>query len=154
MCNNLVPIIDEKEVQGFKVIAIKEREEGYFSVAMGFKYPAKGIVPVPDIQVPLSPSIHPWILDSDDHPKMANSLFIPDMVGRTAVFLNKVDAEEFKEDIRYTYWSKGPREKISFLVVEALVSSSLMKGDYEGGGVVAGKFITFPSLQRSEEGVS
>ena len=116
-----------KEAIGWKVVAVIDGE--YYSPAMGIKYPKKGEIPVPQIQKRISS----YFDDSILRPKQL--AYNEEMIGRTAIFLRKRDAEGLATRIRL-------ETSIEIKTIKAKLTKDLMCGDY-CGKVIAGRHIEY-----------
>lgn len=125
---NISPKADIAE--GWKVIGVKDGK--YFSVCMGFEYSFS--IPIVNIQKKLAGYFFDNVLTNKD-------LFIPKMLGRTGVFLNKEDAERLVKKINMV----GRIDKNFIIAIKrAVVSNACLFGEHgKDEGIVAGKNIRF-----------
>lgn len=123
MCRNL-KAIDQKSAIVYKIVAQRPKGKRYYSIAMGFKYPKKGLVPRIKVQHCLGYFIQ-WLLDQ------GLMYYKKDMVGRTAGFVNKRDA----------YLEKPCMHILSYntFVIKVKLTQDLMKGTYAEKKVIAGR---------------
>lgn len=137
MCKLKTVSVREK-VEGYKIVARKSKGKRYYSVAMGFKYPLDGHIPVVRKQSKIS-----YIFMDDIISKMS-SAHEKDMTGRTAVYLLYSAARA-----RYrVLMQRGSRPGYTLVIVWAEVSEDVMEGFYGGNGTVrnevaAGRHIHF-----------
>ena len=133
MCTLTDKLDNTGGVIGYKVAAKKGDE--YFSIAIGHKYDL-GEVPVILDQERLSDFFSQNILDES----VSCSPWSSDMVGRTAVFLNKASAIEFLEALMPYPLKRG----YTPVLLKMTVKGSLLFGHYMAGDhVVAGREITY-----------
>ena len=134
MCENLKPY-DEPSFTGYKLVAKKEDDDGYYSLAMGFKYPIyPKSIPKVKKQKRISSYFASNILE-----KRAFA-FRKEMQGRTAVFVNK---ESAKSELEILYSSFNLLSGYYAKVVKATILDELMKGEYAEAEVIAGRKIKF-----------
>jgi hypothetical protein len=140
MCNLLHYLPNAKRVRCFKVVGA--RDGGFYSLAMGFKYPAAGHIPVVTEQKRISEAYCNNILTdfSEHHRNRVYDLLLYSrlMVGRTAGYLNRDDA---MRDAHSHLGRTLPGFDVA--VVEIILSESLMYGEYSNCPVVAGKHMEF-----------
>ena len=131
MCDNLKLIPDESAIV-YKVVAKKPKEKRYYSIAMGFKYPeVAGKIPEVKTQRCLE-FFNTNILDR------GSPAYNPHMVGRTAGFVSRRNAECFAIKVDHF----GGKSKIyEIIVIKAKLTDGLMSGVYTSHPVVAGKHI-------------
>ena len=130
MCDNLTPYGLEK-ASGYKVVA--EKNGRYYSPAMGIRYHDGKLVKIPKKQNRITTNFDRDIL------KTFSSGFSELMIGRTAIFISRKDAENTADWLK-TYVRTG----YTIRIVSATVSDSLVLGNYGPDvTVVAGKRITF-----------
>ena len=126
MCD-LTIRIEDKEVIVYKIVAVNKRTGDYFSLAMGFRYIDKLI---PKIRVQR-------VIGYFNNHLLDNIFYNKNMVGRTAIFTKKQDAKRLAGNPRLTY------DGFNVSIKKAIVSIDLMKGNYEGMSVIAGRTIRF-----------
>ncbi len=137
MCKLKTVSVKEK-VEGYKIVAKKLKGKRYFSIAMGFKYPLDGHIPVVRKQSKIS-----YIFMDDIISKMS-SAHEKDMTGRTSVYLRYGAARE-----RYRIlMQRGSRPGYILVIVRAEVSEDVMEGFYGGNRIerheiAAGRHIRF-----------
>jgi len=132
MCD-LRTVYPGKKIKGFKLVVRKLKGKRYFSIAMGFKYPLDGHIPVIRKQHRISSGFKGDILL-----KYSNALR-EDMMGRTAIFPNFEDVCS-----EYRYLRKHNLEKgYIVVIVQVELSVDMMKGVYGGRKVIAGRHISF-----------
>ena len=148
MCK-LVEQLRRKYFIGYKVVARFPKGKRYYSVAMGFRYPKDGKIPVITKQRRLSCYFDNNILDRSDF----NPNFSEGMIGRTAVFDNASGAFSLLCNLT-SYLTKYTKcsTKMVFVIVKAKISGSLMRGTYGSQiYVVAGRKIEFLEEIKQEE---
>ena len=139
MCD-LYEYIDGKR-PGWKVVAINRKTGRYHSVATGIMYPKNRTITPPSIcKAPIN-FFNQNILNP------SSCLFSHDMIGRTAIFTCKDNAEGLLSEIQDEHFEyiRNKSKEFDFLVVPAIVSVDIMRGEYQGDLVYAGKKITFPN---------
>ena len=144
MCERL-SISTREKIEGYKIVAKKLKGKRYFSIAMGFKYPLDGHVPITKKQNPISSEFITNIISKDclayrDH-----------MVGRTAVFLDFNEAYGELRSLR-----GGIKEGYKLIIIRSEVSIDVMEGFYNSNlatcQIAAGRRIRFiEELDRWEE---
>jgi len=131
MCDLLYSSTKEK-IKGYKIVAKKLKGKRYYSIAMGFKYPLDGHVPVARKQRLI-------YLDFTNNIISKTSLsYKENMVGRTAIFRNLTEALE-----RYFFWVCCVKEGYKLAIVRSEVSIDVMEGNYGSREVAAGRHIRF-----------
>ena len=134
MCENLKPY-DEPSFTGYKLVAKKEGDDGYYSLAMGFKYPIyPKSIPKVKKQKRISPYFASNILEKSAW------AFRKEMQGRTAVFVNK---ESAKTELGIFYPPFCLLSGYCTKIVKATISDGLMKGEYGEAEIIAGRKIKF-----------
>lgn len=123
--------------RGFKVVAAKK--DGYYSLAMGFRYEDGECVPRVKKQNRITSYFLPNIINADSDNPFGRGGYSDEMVGRTAIFEFKRDANNLRRTINL----HDVFCAVSMIVVPAFVSGDLMGGSYGGASVVAGRKITF-----------
>lgn len=133
MCDLSTTISEEKMI-GYKVVAKRPNGKRYFSIAMGFKYPLDGHVPVVRKQ-------HLICVDFvDDIISKMSVTYRKNMVGRTSIFLSLADVRR-----RILSWRRYVKEGYKLVIVTAEVSVDVMVGLYGpcSYSVAAGRHIRF-----------
>jgi len=133
MCN--LTTSTKRKLKGYKVVAKKWRGKRYYSIAMGFKYPLDGHVPVVRKQRRICSDFMSDITLENSGP------YREEMIGRTAIFLNYEDAYRIAQR---TDAKSGYR----LIVVQSEVSEDVMTGTYlthviANCKVAAGRHIRF-----------
>ena len=137
MCKLETVSIREK-VEGYKIVARKSKGKRYYSIAMGFKYPLDGHIPVIRKQSKIC------YIFMDDIISEMSSAHEKDMTGRTIVYLRYSAALA-----RYrVLMQRGSRSGYILVIVRAEVSEDVMEGFYGGYRVLrhevaAGRHIRF-----------
>ena len=132
MCKNLQPI-DDKEAIVYKIVAKKKRGTRYYSIAMGFMYPKiAGRIPKIKVQHRIGEYFSRYILD-----KEAGEGYVGKMVGKTAGFINREDAE------KRAGWLRDAIKTHDILIITAKLTDGLMSGNYGVKSIIAGKHIEF-----------
>ena len=136
----------QKKIEGYKIVAKKPRGKRYFSIAMGFKYPSDGHVPVARKQHRICSNFLSDILSK-------NSAGYQELiVGRTTVYLDLADVLNehhhlIQRQEKDNIWGHDIREGYELVVVRAEVTIDIMKGFYTACGrdcaVAAGRHIRF-----------
>jgi len=132
MCE-LYESVSRKKVKGYKIVAKKRGGKRYYSIAMGFKYPLDGHIPVVRNQRKISSGFRDGIILESSAARRK------DMIGRTAIFPDLSDACGEYRYLQGRNIEKG--YKIVIVLVE--LSVDMMKGRYGGRKVVAGRYIRF-----------
>jgi len=137
MCN-LLRVATKEKIKGYKIVAKKLKGKRYFSIAIGFKYPLDGHIPIARKQQRISLRFVKDIISKD------SALHKEDMVGRTTIYLDASDAYQEIQHLR----SRGIKAGYRLVIVWAEVSIDLMEGTYGSSDsvdrdVVAGRHIRF-----------
>ena len=131
MCD-LTRMLLQTEAIVYKLAAIHRGR--YYSVAMGFRYPVKGKVPIPKKQERITSNWMSNILQS--------SLFRESMVGRTAGYIELGDAKRALARIQDGFFDHHWEDKYTIVIVKVCLKQGLMVGTYyDHGNVIAGKYI-------------
>ena len=137
MCNLLTKSTEEK-IEGFKIVAKKSKGKRYFSIAIGFRYPLDGHIPVIRKQHRICAKFLSDIISKSSKGYSTN------MVGRTAVFLSFAEAAE---ECRYITRGDVIENGYRLVIVRSEVSVDVMEGTYLACGTVckvaAGRHINF-----------
>ena len=136
MCN-LLRASTKKKIQGYKVVARKLKGKRYYSIAMGFKYPLDGHIPIVRKQSRISSDFADNILTKESVGYKDN------MVGRTAVFLEITVLLSGDGNERIRRWKSTLKKGYELVIVLVEISEDLMIGMYGKWGVVAGRHIRF-----------
>ena len=133
MCNNLQPI-HKKSAIIYKIVAKKPRGTRYYSVAMGFIYPKRGNILVVRVQHCIA------VFDRNILGKRSAG-YNEKMIGRTAGFIKKSDAEKERDD--WYRWASTFDKSFVFYIKKAKLTNGLMSGSYGDFPVIAGRHIEF-----------
>ncbi len=133
MCNLLTNSVEEK-IQGYKVVARKPRGKRYYSIAMGFKYPLDGHIPVVRRQRKICADF------AEDITSKRAFGYRKSMIGRTSVFLS---LDELSKSIQFRRWKSDFKNKYKLIIVRVVVSGDTMEGFYGKCKVAAGRYIHF-----------
>ena len=136
MCD-LSKVSTEKKIKGFKIVARKPKGRRYYSVAMGFKYPLDGHIPIVRRQHRISIRFVSDILSKN------YKLHKENMLGRTSIFLNLEDARK-----EYNFHRREKMGGYILTIVYAEISIDVMEGYYTTADliflkVIAGRHIRF-----------
>ncbi len=132
MCDLNLDSIHEK-TEGYKIVARKPNGKRYFSLAMGFKYPLDGHIPIVRKQRRISSGFKSDIISE------LSAAYRKNMIGRTAVFISLTDA-------RYDYIYIKERQierEYKVVIIRVEITGDIMSGVYAGSQVVAGRHIRF-----------
>lgn len=135
MCELVKKNLKYKEFTGYKIVAKHIKNGKYYSIAMGFRYPKNGPVPIPKKQKRIVISFNEHILD-----KSAHDGFRKNMVGRTAVYVTSGIA---KNALHHYKIEQNNTTIFKYIIVKATIYNDLMEGKYGSHIVVAGKSIKF-----------
>jgi len=140
MCE-LLTTSTEKKIEGFKIVARKPKGKRYFSIAMGFKYPLDGHIPIVRNQHRIS------LIFMDHITSKHSPAHRHHMLGRTSVYLNICDAWR-----RYhVLIQSSVRRGYKLVVVRAEVSGNIMEGYYTGRNVMDRKVAAGRNIRFIEE---
>ena len=135
MCD-LSKVSTEKKIKGFKIVARKPNGKRYYSIAIGFKYPLDGHIPVARDQHKICTRFRDGILSKNSELRRKN------MLGRTTIFL---DLEDARKD--YNFHINKETEGYILTIVYAEISIDIMEGYYNARDfypkVAAGRHIHF-----------
>ena len=131
MCTLNNPYTKTKSKTAYKIVAVHNETGDYYSPAVGCVYPKNGrIKPVTEQR---SIGIH-W----NDVLSPTSRFFSEKMIGRTAAFLDRHDAD-FKRDL----WKSDRIQGYSLEVKKCIISLDMLNGNYEGNDTIAGRHIKF-----------
>jgi len=130
MCKNLRSTT-LKSVEVWKIVA--EKNGKYYSVAIGFKYPKKGKVPIPKEQHRIGELFNTEILI--DH----NAGYSTEMVGKTTGFVEYAAATY----LHYNLSNSGIKEGYTLAIKNVYLSGEIMVGKYGRSVVYAGSYTKF-----------
>ena len=135
MCE-LMTVSAKEKIEGYKVVAKKLKGKRYFSIAMGFKYPLDGHIPIVRKQRRICGDFSDNIISS------LSMAYRKNMIGRTSIFLD-VD-EILTKDNTITRWKRGGiLNGYKLAIVRVVVSGDIMEGYYGSCKVAAGRSIHF-----------
>ena len=120
-------------IRGFKIVARKLKGKRYFSVAMGFKYPLDGHIPVVKKQRRISSRFLSNIISE------LSSAYRKNMIGRTAIYINLADLREDYNLVKGCDTEKG----YEVVITRVEITRDIMLGSYTGARVAAGRHISF-----------
>jgi len=137
MCN-LSGFTARKKIQGYKIVAKKLKGKVYFSIAMGFKYPSDGHIPVVKKQRSI------YLEMAKDIILKSSGAYKYLMEGRTAIYIHLSDART-----QCYHWKNYLKKGYKLVIVLSEVSKDVMIGSYGGSDVAAGRHIHFIEEVRS-----
>jgi len=120
-------------IRGFKIVARKLKGKRYFSVAMGFKYPLDGHIPVVKKQRRISSRFLTNIISE------LSSAYRKNMIGRTSIYTNLADLREDYSLVKRCDTEKG----YEVVITRVEITRDIMLGSYAGTRVAAGRHISF-----------
>lgn len=132
MCQLNVIITSFKTAKIYKVVA-KSKTGRYFSPATRIEYLPNMKIPVKKDKVfPMTSGFFITSFCLKD-----NEGYSEEMEGRTSGFISKEDAEGFLRTLYQNFNDK----RYKLVTIEMKISNDLMKGNYGGDDVIAGKYI-------------
>ena len=134
MCE-LRTISSRVKIQGYKVVAKKPKGKRYYSIAMGFRYPLDGHIPIVRRQRKICGDFAEDITSKNAFGYRDN------MVGRTSVFLRLNELS--KSDQLKRWKERGIRSGYKLIIVRVVVSGDTMEGYYGDCKIAAGRYIHF-----------
>ena len=132
MCD-LLRVSTEEKIEGYKLVAKKLKGKRYFSLAMGFKYPRDGHIPIVKKQRRISSGFKSDIISE------RSVAYRRDMIGRTAIYIHRAAAREDYYYVKERVMEKG----YEVVMVRAEITGDIMEGLYAGCKVTAGRHIRF-----------
>jgi len=121
-----------KKIKGYKIVARKPKGKIYFSMAMGFKYPSDGHIPIVKKQRSIYLEMAKDLISED------SGAYKTEMIGRTSVFIYFRDAQ-----VQCYHWQNYVEKGYQLVVVQSEVSKDIMTGYYGVYKVAAGRHIHF-----------